>query len=109
MADGHAMTEVKDKWLNREQIDEVIDNLSAADLIEHMVEGSDARSSVRFAGEAFDAAAKRIGMSNGTAATEHVRVSDFKYLAQRIGEAVNLGSPLSRAPGDSPDSANTGA
>ena len=92
-------------WLTREQIDEVVSNLSAADLIEGTSNG---RKDAQVAGAAFDSAAKRMELSNGTPATQHVRAADFAYLAEKIGEAVNIDSPLSPATSDSPDSAAAG-
>ena len=92
-------------WLTREQIDEVVANLSAADLIEGTSGG---KKDSQVAGAAFDSAAKRLELSNGTPATEHVRAADFAYLANAIGEAINIDSPLSSETSDSPDSAAAG-
>ena len=47
------------------------------------------------AGAAFDSAAARMGISNGTPATEHVRAADFQYLATQLGEVLDVDSPLS--------------
>lgn len=80
-------------WLTREQIDQVLSGLSAADLIEATGDGSNQGSKI--AGVAFDSAAKRAGFSNGTPATQHVRASDFKYLAEKLGEVINIDGPLS--------------
>jgi hypothetical protein len=92
-------------WLTREQIDEVVANLSAADLIEGTSGG---KKDAQVAGSAFNSAAARMEYSNGSPATEHVRASDFAYLAERIGEAINIDSPLSSATSDSPDSVAAG-
>ena len=92
-------------WLTREQIDEVVANLSAADLIEGTSNG---RKDSQVAGAAFNSAAARMGVSNGTSGTEHIRAADFAYLANAIGEAINIDSPLSPATSDSPDSAAAG-
>ena len=92
-------------WLTKEQIDEVIANLSAADLIEGTGNG---RKDAAVAGAAFDSAAARMGISNGTPATQHVRASDFAYLADALGEAVNVDSPLSEDTSDLLDSAAAG-
>lgn len=93
------------EWLTREQIDDVIANLSAADLIEGTSGG---RKDAQVAGAAFDSAAARMALSNGTPATAHVRASDFKYLADRIGAALDVDSPLSEATSDLLDSAAVG-
>lgn len=76
--------------LTREQIDTVIEAMSAADLIKAIGEG---KSGSEMAAEAFDKAAARLGMSNGTAATEHVGLSDFAYLADRLNQVVNIDAP----------------
>ena len=88
------MDSPKTEWLSREQIDSVIDGMSAADLIDALGDGEKVNGS-KMAGDAFNAAAARLGMSNGTPATEHVSMKDFAYLAAAIGEAVNTESPLS--------------
>lgn len=80
-------------WLTREQIDSVLDTLSAADLIEATGDGN--RAGAKVAGAAFDSAAARAGLSNGTPASQHVRASDFKYLAERLAEVIDVDSPLS--------------
>lgn len=85
---------VDDQWLTREQIDSVIESMSASDLIDALGDGKTVQGP-KMAGDAFNAAAARLGFSNGTPATEHVRVGDFSYLAGRIGEVVNSDSPLS--------------
>ena len=93
-------------WLTREQIDEVVSNLSAADLIEGTSNG---KKDAEVAGTAFDSAANRMELSNGTPATQHVRAADFAYLAERIGEAINVDSPKSDPTTSSPDSVEPGA
>lgn len=90
------------QWLTREQVDQVIDAMSAADLIVAMGDTTDTGQvkGPKMAGDAFDSAAARIGLSNGTPATAHVRMSDFQYLATRISQAVNIESPTSKGPED---------
>lgn len=80
------------EWLTREQIDQVIEQMSAGDLIKSMESGSEG---VGMPIRAFDSAAARLGISNGKPASDSVRMQDFKYLADAIGEAVNIDSPLS--------------
>jgi hypothetical protein len=93
-------------WLSREQIDSVIDTISAGDLIEALdTAGS---SKVKMPMLAFDTAAARMGLSNGTPATAHVSAADFVYLAKRIGEVINVDSPLSSDTSALLDSAATG-
>lgn len=87
-------------WLTREQVDTVIAAMSAADLIAAMGDATDTGNvkGPKMAGDAFDSAANRLGLSNGTPATAHVRMQDFQYLAQKISEAINIESPTSEGP-----------
>jgi len=88
----------KDDWLTREQIDSVIESMSAGDLVKALSEHGDGNAQMPVA--AFDAAAARTGVSNGSAASDHVHASDLRYLGEKIGEAVNVDSPLSERQGD---------
>ena len=81
-------------WLTREQIDAIIDGMSAADLLEAIGDGTTVKGA-KMLGTAFDAAASRAGFSNGTSATEHVRIRDFKYLADELGKVVSVENPTS--------------
>ena len=96
------------QWLTREDVDSVIDAMSAADLIDALGDRDTANPGPKMAGDAFDAAAARIGMSNGTPAMANVRMRDFQYLANRISEAMSTAGPLSEGPTDLQDSATTG-
>ena len=97
------------QWLTREQIDEVVASVSAGDLVDALPEGAMTESgATRMAVAAFDAAAHRIGTSNGVRAMERVRAADFRYLAQRMGELTSISGPLSSEQGDSQPSAITG-
>lgn len=93
-------------WLTREQIDSVLDQLSADDVIESTGQAKGAK----VAGLAFHFAATRVlGPVEGAERwTARVKVSDLKYLADRIGEAVNIGSPLSADAQSLLDSAGSG-
>lgn len=86
-------------WLSREEIDSIIDGMSAADLLDALGDGTSVKGA-KMLGTAFDSAAARAGYSNGTSATEHVRVRDFKYLADELGKVVSVESPL---PDGTPD------
>jgi hypothetical protein len=94
-------------WLTRSQIDEVIGSLSADDLIESGF-GGDKINVLQAAAAAFNRAAERAGLSNGTPATQHVRPADLRYLNEAIGEALAMDSPLPVGIGDSPDSVASG-
>lgn len=93
-------------WLTREQIDQVIEGLSAADLIEATGDG---RKDAAVAGAAFDSAAARMGVSNGTPATQHVKASDFSYMATQLGEAINVDGPLSEGSSEQQGSPEPGS
>lgn len=93
-------------WLTREQIDQVLEHISAADLIEAVGDGT--RSGSKVAGLAFDSAAARLELSNGSPATEHVQAADFVYMATQLGEAINVDSPLSEKTSGLLDSAEPG-
>lgn len=82
-------------WLTREDIDRVLDALSADDLIEaaDVAGGQGART----AAAAFNSAADRVLGKEEHRWTTRVRASDFRYLATAIGEAVNIDSPLSES------------
>ena len=80
-------------WLTREQIDQVIRGMSAADLIKALEIHGDKSLAMPVA--AFDLAAERMGLSNGSPASGHVSMADFKYLGNEIAKAVNVESPLS--------------
>lgn len=95
----------KAEWLDRATIDKVVEGMSTADLIE----ASGETISAKQAGVAFNAAAKRQGISNGTPATQSVRARDFLYLAEKMGEIMGPDSPKSDDTEDSPDSADSGA
>lgn len=88
------------EWLTKEQIDAVIESMSASDLIDAMGDGVKTQSSAKMAGIAFDAAAARMGLSNGTPATQHVRMVDFPYMAGKIGASVNIENPTSEEQSD---------
>jgi hypothetical protein len=82
------------EWLTREQIDSVIEQISAGDLIEAMGDSANPPGH-KVAAAVFNAVGERAGLANGVAASHRVRLADFQYLAQQIGEAVNISSPKS--------------
>lgn len=95
------------EWLTREQIASVVDQMSASDLIG--ASGEDQKlSNAQRAGLAFDAAAARVGLSNGVPATQHIRARDFLFLAEAIGEVMGPGSPKADDGEDLQPSADTG-
>ena len=82
-------------WISRDQIDRVIESMSARDLVDAMDQYDPKEKSTQYAMAAFDSAAERVGLTNGSPGSAHVRMADFAYLASAIGEAVNIESPLS--------------
>lgn len=80
-------------WLTREQIDSVLAELSADDLIEATDAG--AGKGARIAGLAFNSAAQRVLGQADASYTTRVRAADFRYLSEALSEAVNIDSPLS--------------
>lgn len=91
--------------LSREQIDQVLEAMSGADLIEHIGDGT---KGAKVAGDAFDATAARIGVTNGTRAMTLVGLADFGYLVKQLQEVMSLEGPKPQSPESLPDSANTG-
>jgi hypothetical protein len=91
-------------WLTREQIDQVVETISAGDLIE----ASD-KQGAKLIGAAFDSAAARLKIgSNGTAASMHVKASDMQYMAEGVGGVINVDSPLSEGTSRLPDLPDSG-
>lgn len=86
------------EWLTREQIDQVVEAISAEDLIESGIAdaGKDNGKAVKAAKEAFNSAAAFIGVSNGTPASRHIRPADLTYWTSAISAAVNVGSPKAK-------------
>jgi len=88
-----------DDWLSREDIDRVIDNLSGADLIEGLADGAN-KTDAKISTVAFDTAAARLKVSNGSPASQHVRAKDYRYLTRRVSEVIAEDSPLPEGPTD---------
>ena len=82
-----------DEWLSREDIDHVVDNLSGADLIEGLADGAN-KTDAKISTVAFDVAAARIGVSKGTAASQHVKARDHRYMVNKIKGVLTEDSPL---------------
>lgn len=93
------------EWLTRADIDSVLDQLSADDVIEGLAEDV---PSVKLPMMIFNRAAARLGVSNGTPASQHIRVADLQYMSKAVGEATSLNSPKFDGTPDSQDSADTG-
>ena len=91
-------------WLTREQIDGVIQQLSADDLIESGV-GDPGTSGTKAVRNAFNLAAERAGIPE---AAKRIRIQDFRYWSEAMGGAVNIDSPLSEGTEGLLVSADTG-
>jgi len=95
-------------WLTRQDVDRILDHLSADDLIEAMVPGEE--QSARMPIRAFNRAALRLGVgTEEEKASQRIRPGDLQYLITRIGEVVNIDSPLSESTVGLLDSVTTGA
>jgi len=89
--DGMESLQRNAAWLTREEIDRVIANLSAEDMIESGLTGTDDKGEAVKAGmRAFNASAERLGLSNGTPAMQHVHASDLKYFANNLKESLDI-------------------
>jgi hypothetical protein len=96
-----------DNFLTREQIDSILDGMTARDIFAAMPEdpGSQAKGS-EIAGNTFEKAAERQG--HGTEALDRVRPADAVYLAGALGEVFTLAGPKADAGESSPPSAASG-
>lgn len=91
--------------LTREQIEFVLEHMTGADVIDHVGDGT---AGTKIAGLAFDSAAARLGVSNGTRAMELVALGDLNFLVAKLQEVMSLDSPKSDQAEPSQDSASTG-
>jgi hypothetical protein len=94
--------------LTREELDTIIDGMTARDIFAAAPGGNDV-SEVKgseTAGIAFEKAAERQGF--GTEALDRVGASDAIYLANAIGEALNMGSPKAEGTEGLPTSPDSG-
>lgn len=92
-------------WLTRPEIQDIIDRMSAADLVRATDDGI---SSGERAEIIFNRATERLGRSNGVAGMEMVKASDFPWLAEKLGEVMTPDSPKADSGQASPDSAASG-
>jgi CTP:molybdopterin cytidylyltransferase MocA len=92
---------------DHDTIDRIIDAITADDLIEATAAKGTEGGGVLLLKVAFCRAAERLGF--GPEATLRVRGADFRYLADRMGEVINVDNPLSVATARSLRSADSGA
>lgn len=95
------------EFLDRATVDGVIAAITADDLIEATAAKGTDGGGVLLLKVAFCRAAERLGL--GPDATLRVRGSDFRYLAEQMGEVINVDHPLSEATARSLRSADSGA
>lgn len=96
-------------WLTQDEIQAVLDQLSADDLIEAMDAGGEG-GGPKVAAIAFNQAANRLrGEPESGKWTERIRANDLKYFAGQIREAINIDSPLSDETSELLDSQEPGA
>lgn len=95
-------------WLTAAQIDDIIANASADDIIEAMARYDAAEHSLQMMREIFDRSAERMGMTNGVTASQMVPATAFREFTQKLGNLVSADNPLPEATEDSPSSADDG-
>ena len=83
------------EMLTREQIDSILEGMTGADIVDQF---GDNVPTAKIGTNAFDAAAARQGITNGTRAMELVHVQDFGYLANKLNEVINLDGPKADQP-----------
>jgi hypothetical protein len=107
MGHGHSVMEQHSNgWLSRDELQQIIDSLSADDLIEATASKGTEDGGMLLLKVSFNRAAARAGF--GEDATQHVRAADFQYLAKTLGGVVNAESPLSEGTEDLLASAASG-
>jgi hypothetical protein len=89
--------------LTRAQQEEIVDGLSAGDVIR--VTGTEGNPSEK-AEAIFNRGAERQGF--GAEALDRVPIADTAYLSELLSEALNMGGPKADDTSQSPSSADTG-
>jgi len=99
----------KAQWLTAEQIDQIIVNASADDVIEAMaLYPNAAEAPMQISREIFNRSAARLEMTNGRTASQMIPAHDFGKWAEKLGELMRVDNPLSEASDLSPTSADIG-
>lgn len=91
-------------FLSREQIDSILEGMTARDIFAAMPSGTESPQGANIAGEAFERAAERQG--HGKETLDRVRAKDSMYLASALSEAFAVTGPKDDTAGSppSPDS-----
>lgn len=96
-------------WLTEQQIDDVIAAASADDIIEAMAMYPDTdRAPLQLSREIFNRSADRLGLSNGTTASQMVHASDFRMFTEKMRGFFSHENPLEGVTDLSPDSVDIG-
>lgn len=97
-----------DNFLTREQIDSILEAMTARDIFAAMPSGRNTGEIAggEIAGNTFEKAAERQG--HGPLALDRVKPRDAVYLAQELGEVFGTATPKGDSTEPLPDSFDTG-
>lgn len=96
-------------WLTAEQIDQIISNASADDIIEAMaIYPNAAENPMQLSREIFNRSADRLGLTNGATAAQMIPAHDFAAWAEKLREILSPENPTSEGIDPSQLSADTG-
>ena len=96
-----------DNHLSQAEIELILEGMTARDIFAAMPSGTATSKGAEIAGDAFERAAERQGY--GSLALDRVRPGDATFLAGKLGEVFDQGSPKSDSGVDLPTSSDTGA
>jgi len=85
-------------FLSREQIDTILEGMTARDIFAAMPDSTEKVNGSKVASIAFESAAERQG--HGAGALDRVKPLDGMYLASAIGELLSVDSPKADATGE---------
>ena len=108
--DPELQQEQQSHWLTSEQVDEIVANASADDIVEAMAAYPDvAQHPLEISREIFNRSAERLGLTNGATAAQMVPAKHWKQWTQQLrGLIGDDASPLPEASDLSLISADTG-
>ena len=93
-------------FLTREQLDTILEGMTARDIFAAMPSDGGPVQGAAVAGNAFEAAAERQG--HGKETLDRVTPADALYLAGALGELFTVAGPKAETGADSPASAASG-
>ena len=85
-------------FLSREQIDSILEGMTARDIFAAMPDSTEKVNGSKVASIAFESAAERQG--HGAEALDRVRPMDGIYLASALGDLLSVDSPKADATGE---------